>query len=109
MIIRLAHNPAMAGPAGSDPAPATKSPLPETYQVYVLRNPHGDYYIGLSKDPASRLAQHNAGESRWTKSRGPWRLVWKSEALSLSVARKLENQLKRQKGGDGFFRMTGLE
>ncbi len=29
--------------------------------------------------------------------------------MSISDARKLENLLKRQKGGDGFYRMTGLK
>jgi len=28
--------------------------------------------------------------------------------MSLSDARKLENLLKRQKGGDGFYKITGL-
>jgi hypothetical protein len=31
-----------------------------------------------------------------------------SEDLSLSDARRLENALKRQKGGTGFYNMTGL-
>ena len=39
---------------------------------------------------------------------GPLKLVWTSEELSLSAARKLENSLKRQKGGDGFYQTTGL-
>ena len=28
--------------------------------------------------------------------------------MSLSEARKLENLLKRQKGGEGFYKITGL-
>jgi putative endonuclease len=78
------------------------------YRVYVLQNSVGSFYIGLSEDIAVRLAQHNAGVSKWTKSRGPWGLVWSSDPLSLSEARKLENLLKRQKGGAGFYRLTGL-
>jgi hypothetical protein len=31
-----------------------------------------------------------------------------SEEMNLSDGRKLELLLKRQKGGDGFYRMTGL-
>lgn len=34
------------------------------YRVYVLENPTGRYYIGLSDDVESRLEQHNAGESK---------------------------------------------
>jgi predicted GIY-YIG superfamily endonuclease len=81
---------------------------PQPYQVYVIRNPAGRFYIGMSEDAQARLAQHNAGVSKWTKGKGPWSLLWTSEALSLSEARKLENLLKKQKGGAGFFRLTGL-
>ena len=79
-----------------------------TYRVYILRNGEGKFYIGLTDDLACRLKQHNGGESRWTKGRGPWRVTWKSEELSLSDARKLENRLKRQGRGRGFYSITGL-
>jgi putative endonuclease len=78
------------------------------YQVYVLRNLHGRHYIGLTENVVRRLYQHNAGESQWTAKHGPWELVWQSPAMDLSEARKLENLLKRQKGGDAFYRLTGL-
>ena len=72
------------------------------YQVYVLKNTAGQKYIGLSKDPVTRLLQHNSGASRWTKGKGPWTIVWLSNPMSLSEARKFENKLKRQKGGLGL-------
>ena len=78
------------------------------YRVRVIRNRDSWFYIGLSEDPAHRLEQHNRGESHWTKSRGPWELVWTSKLMSLTEARKLENQLKRQKRGKGFYRLIGL-
>ncbi len=78
------------------------------YRVYVLRNTEGRFYIGLSEDVLTRLHQHNEGKSSWTSSRGPWSLVWTSPMLTLTHARKLENRLKRQKGGLGFHRLTGL-
>ena len=79
-----------------------------TYQVYVIENVEGRKYIGLSENVQIRLNQHNAGVSKWTKLRGPWRLIWASQPMDLSNARKLENELKRQKGGAGFYRLTGL-
>jgi putative endonuclease len=84
--------------------------MPETnvYQVYVLRNAAGKFYIGLSENIQDRLQQHNQGVSKWTRCRGPWSLVWESKLLTLSDARKLENHLKRQKGGVGFKFLTGL-
>jgi predicted GIY-YIG superfamily endonuclease len=79
------------------------------YRVYVLRNPDGRHYIGLSEDVAKRLVQHNAGESKWTAKHRPWELLWQSMPMSLSEARKFENLLKRQKRGVGFYRLTGLQ
>jgi putative endonuclease len=72
------------------------------YRVYLIRNEAGLRYIGISNGVLRRLEDHNSGKSRWTKSRGPWNLVWQSRLLTLSEARKLENLLKRQKGGDGL-------
>ena len=79
------------------------------YRVYVVQNSAGKFHIGLSEDVEIRLSQHNCGESKWTKLKGPWRLAWNGDQMPLSEARRLENLLKRQKGGDGFFRITGLK
>jgi putative endonuclease len=83
-------------------------PTTKVYQVYVIRNAAGKFYIGLSENVQIRLQQHNQGVSKWTRHRGPWSLAWTSGSLTLSEARKLENQLKRQKGGRGFRELTGL-
>lgn len=81
----------------------------ENYWVYVLRNPAGKFYIGLTADVNCRLQQHNSGVSTWTKKNGPWELLWQKGPMTLTDARKLENWLKRQKGGNGFYRFTGLQ
>ena len=78
------------------------------YRVYVIRNRVGKFFIGLSDDIGRRINQHNVGHSKWTRGKGPWTLTWQSEEMNLSSARKLELLLKRQKGGDGFYRMIGL-
>ena len=73
------------------------------YRVYLVVNPVGRTYIGVSDDVCRRLADHNSGVSKWTRTRGPWKLKWTSAELeSLGEARKLENLLKRQKGGRGL-------
>ena len=82
--------------------------MPVVYRVYVLQNAQGKFYVGLSDDVARRTEQHNSGKSRWTKGRGPWVIVWESQRLSLSSARRLENRLKRQGRGKGFYAITGL-
>ena len=78
------------------------------FRVYLLQNPNGCHYIGLSGDVPRRLSQHNSGVSKWTRYRGPWKLLWESGPLNLTDARRLENLLKRQKGGTGLYRLIGL-
>ncbi len=77
------------------------------YRVYVIQNREGKFYIGLSDDVGRRIDQHNVGDSRWTRGKGPWTLLWQSGDMNLADARQLELLLKRQKGGDGFYRMIG--
>ena len=72
------------------------------YQVYVLMNHAGRRYIGLSENPEIRVAQHNSGVSKWTKGKGPWKVIWTSRGMNLGEARKLETRLKKQKGGKGL-------
>ena len=105
LVARQAHNLKVAG---SNPAPATNfSPSAVLCRVYVIQNREGKFYIGLSDDVGRRINQHKVGVSKWTRSRGPWALMWQSAEMNLSDARKLELLLKRQKGGDGFYRMIG--
>ena len=79
-----------------------------SYKVYIIRNGEGRLYIGMSEDVVKRLTDHNMGVSTWTKHRGPWELVWHSESMGITAARKLENLLKRQKGGRGLYELTGM-
>jgi putative endonuclease len=87
----------------------TLSGVDKPYQVYVLQNRNGQLYIGISENVLIRLKQHNNGVSKWTSVRGPWSLIWTSAPMPLSEALKLEIRLKKQKGGAGFFALTGLK
>ena len=79
------------------------------YQVYLIENPAGRTYIGLSDDVGRRLRDHNDGVSKWTSSRGPWELKWQSTPFdTLGKARRLGNRLKRQKGGVGLQALLDL-
>lgn len=75
-----------------------------SYRVYVIQNAGGRFYIGLSENVETRLQQHNQGISKWTRNRGPWHLVWPSEYLTLSDARKLENRLDSPSKSRGYRR-----
>jgi len=62
---------------------------------YILECVDHSYYVGVSYNPADREREHNAGKgSDWTAARRPVRLAWTEEHLTLSSARKRENQLK---------------
>ena len=38
----------------------------------------------------------------------PWQLMWSRRFAGLGGARRFENLLKKQKDGNGFYRLTGL-
>ncbi len=76
--------------------------------VYVIQNVEGRFYIGMTTDLPQRLIDHNIGVSKWTRYRGPCKLVWRKACSSVGEARELENKLKRQGRGSGFYRMIGL-
>lgn len=65
------------------------------YFIYVLRNSAGTLYTGIAKDIDVRLAQHNdnAG-ARFTRGRGPWRLVHSEGPLAHGDALRRETALK---------------
>jgi putative endonuclease len=80
------------------------------YFVYILWSASASrFYTGISEDPDSRLLQHNAGLSKWTSRYPPWELVHVEPYANYSDARKRELALKRQKGGVGFYALTGLD
>ncbi len=70
------------------------------FHVYVLRSvKNGKRYVGsTSKDAMERLAEHNAGVNRWTKSNRPFILLYVEDFSSRTEARKRENFLKTGQG-----------
>ena len=55
------------------------------------------YYVGSTHDLQLRLAHHNDGWSRSTKSGRPWRIVYREEHPDKASACRREQQIKRQK------------
>jgi len=64
------------------------------YYVYVLQNSSHQLYIGHTSDLQARLLHHQNGDSTWTRSRGPWELVYQEEFSTRADAMKRERQLK---------------
>jgi putative endonuclease len=71
------------------------------YFVYVLLNRAGLAYTGSTNDVPARLAKHNAGKgAKFTKGRGPWRVIHteafeaRGPALSREAAIKKDRKFK---------------
>jgi len=64
--------------------------------VYMLRCADGTLYTGWTTDLAERLAAHNAGGgARYTRGRGPLRLVYQECCSDRSHALRRECEIKR--------------
>lgn len=71
------------------------SDITSLYFVYVLCNAAGTLYTGIAKDTEARLGQHNAGAgARFTRGRGPWRMVHREGPFAHGQALRREAALK---------------
>ena len=69
------------------------------YYTYVLRSKKdGKWYTGYAGDLRKRFREHNAGEVRSTKGRGPFELMYYEACLSKEDARRREKYLKSGMG-----------
>lgn len=70
------------------------------YYVYILKSlKDSRYYVGCTNNIDKRLKQHNSnsGINRYTKGKGPWKVVYNETHDSLSEARHRERQIKSWK------------
>ncbi len=66
------------------------------YHVYVLGCADGTLYTGIARDVAARLAEHQAGRgARYTRGRGPLKLLGSCRCASQGNALQLEWALKQ--------------
>jgi putative endonuclease len=66
------------------------------HYAYLLRCGDGSYYAGYTVDPVRRLRAHrDGGASRYTRGRGPHRLVAVWRCPTRGAALRLERMLKR--------------
>lgn len=69
---------------------------PSRWIVYVLRCADGSLYTGITNDLRRRLAAHRAGTaSRYTRTRGPVRVVHREPAADRGAALRREAAIKR--------------
>ena len=80
---------------------AETSEMSETYYVYILRSlKDGNFYTGHTANLKKRLARHNRGEVRSTKSRRPFGLVYWEAFATRRDAMKRERELKSLRRAD---------
>ena len=64
--------------------------------IYMVECADGTYYTGWTNDLENRLAAHNAGTgARYTRGRGPVRLVYKEECTDKQSAQRREWAIKK--------------
>ena len=65
------------------------------FYTYILESESsGMLYIGQTSDLKERLTRHNTGNSRFTKGKGPWNMIFSIKLESRSEAILLEQKLK---------------
>ena len=72
------------------------------YFVYIIENKEGRHYVGYTSNLVQRIKDHNSNKGRWTKKKGPWRLVYQEARSIKEEAYSREQQIKRYKGGRAF-------
>ncbi len=64
--------------------------------VYLLQCGDGTFYIGITNNLEKRLKAHNENKgAKYTKGRGPCKLIETIECISKSKALKLEAKWKK--------------
>lgn len=66
------------------------------WYVYILRCGNGTLYTGITDNVPRRLAAHRSGKgAKYTRGRGPMKLVYQEEVPDKSAALKREIAIKR--------------
>jgi putative endonuclease len=69
------------------------------YYVYVLKSEKDEkLYTGYTNDLRRRLKEHSNGESKSTRSRTPFHLVYYEAYMSQADAKARESRLKTSQG-----------
>ena len=62
------------------------------YFVYILKNTLDKKYTGVTKNLERRILEHNKGETKTTKNKGEYKLVWYGAFLDKQKAYAFENE-----------------
>ncbi|MBT8261321.1 MAG: GIY-YIG nuclease family protein [Bacteroidia bacterium] len=74
--------------------------------VYIIESQKdGSYYIGQTSDIEKRLMSHNSGQTRSTKGKIPWNVVYTEEYSNRKDAIVRERFLKKQRNREFYKRL----
>ena len=66
------------------------------WYVYILRCGDGTLYTGITDNVSRRLAAHRSGKgAKYTRGRGPLKLVYQEQVPDKSAALRREYQIKQ--------------
>ena len=66
------------------------------YYVYILQCGDGTLYTGYTNDLEKRIEKHESGKgAKYTRGRGPFRLVYTEQFSSKQIAMKREYEIKK--------------
>jgi len=74
------------------------NPVRAFQYVYVLMNKQRNFYTGCTSDLKKRVDEHNSGRSTYTKTHGPYILIYYEACLSIKDAYARERYLKSGMG-----------
>jgi len=70
--------------------------MKKIWYVYILECSDGTFYTGITNDLDKRIVAHNAGKgAKYTKGRGPVKLMFVCLKMSKSDAAKYEAKIKK--------------
>jgi len=68
----------------------------KNHYIYMIQCADGTLYTGWTTDLKSRMEAHNSGAgAKYTRGRGPVRLLYSEAFETMSEALKRENQIKK--------------
>jgi putative endonuclease len=70
--------------------------MSKNWFVYILKCHDGTLYTGITNDLDKRVEQHNLGNgAKYTRGRGPVKLVYSEQCADRSTALKREAEIKK--------------
>ncbi|MCW5910087.1 MAG: GIY-YIG nuclease family protein [Cyclobacteriaceae bacterium] len=78
------------------------------YYTYIIESLKSQtWYYGHSEDLERRLNEHNTGQNKSTKNKGPWKLIFIREFESKQEANKFELLLKKLRNKNYILKAYG--